>query len=145
MPNLTVFGQQIAGREHLGIATALLQSLRMVGGMLGTAIVGTMVGHLYASQITDTLDGHVDAASLAQLSDPRVLVDAESQTHLLAQWATQHLDGSMILDTTRAALVAAIHSGMGVSLVVALISLWFVRRMPLIRLERRVPTPAAGD
>src|SRR5690606_4851231 len=34
MPNLTVFGQQIAGREHLGIATALLQSLRMVGGML---------------------------------------------------------------------------------------------------------------
>lgn len=28
LPNLTVFAQQSAGRAHLGIATALLQSLR---------------------------------------------------------------------------------------------------------------------
>ena len=35
LPNLTIFGQQVAGREHLGIATALLQSLRMIGGMIG--------------------------------------------------------------------------------------------------------------
>ena len=147
MPNLTVFGQQIAGREHLGIATALLQSLRMVGGMLGTAVVGTMVGHVYASRVMDTLSQQVDADSLAALSDPRVLVDATSQADLLAQWAAQHLNGSAILDVTRAALVAAIHSGMGVSLVVALVSLWFVRKMPVIRLERRLPaTPApAGE
>ena len=144
MPNLTVFGQQIAGREHLGIATALLQSLRMVGGMIGTAIVGTMVGHVYASQVASTLDGRVDADSLAQLGDPRVLVDAASQTHLLAHWAAQHLDGAAILETTRQALVTAIHSGMGVSLAVALISLWFVRRMPGIRLERRMPAPASS-
>ncbi|MFP3759265.1 MFS transporter, partial [Cupriavidus sp. SIMBA_020] len=38
MPNLTIFAQQTAGREHLGIATALLQSLRMIGGMIGTAL-----------------------------------------------------------------------------------------------------------
>ncbi|MFP3632363.1 MFS transporter, partial [Burkholderia sp. SIMBA_045] len=42
LPNLTVFAQQTAGREHLGIATALLQSLRMVGGMIGTALTGTL-------------------------------------------------------------------------------------------------------
>ena len=40
MPNLTVFAQQTAGREHLGIATALLQSLRMIGGMIGAAVTG---------------------------------------------------------------------------------------------------------
>ena len=143
MPNLTVFGQQIAGREHLGIATALLQSLRMVGGMLGTAIVGTMVSHVYAYQVSSTLSERVDAISLTQLTDPRVLVDVESQTQLLTQWAAQHLDGAAILETTRTALVAAIHSGMGVSLLVALISLWFVRRMPSIRLERNTSTQPA--
>src|SRR6201996_7516783 len=31
LPNLTIFAQQTAGREHFGIATALLQSLRMIG------------------------------------------------------------------------------------------------------------------
>ncbi len=51
MPNLTVFAQQTAGREHLGIATALLQSLRMIGGMIGTALTGTLSAHLYASGV----------------------------------------------------------------------------------------------
>ncbi len=41
--NLNVFGQEIAGRERFGITTALLQSTRMVGGMLGTSIVATVV------------------------------------------------------------------------------------------------------
>ncbi|SOZ70872.1 membrane protein of unknown function (plasmid) [Cupriavidus taiwanensis] len=40
MPNLTVFAQQTAGREHLGIATAILQSLRMVGRMVGSRFSG---------------------------------------------------------------------------------------------------------
>lgn len=57
MPNLTVFAQQTAGRSHLGIATALLQSLRMIGGMLGTAVVGTMVNHSYFSGVESTLRG----------------------------------------------------------------------------------------
>ncbi len=39
--NLNVFGQEIAGRERFGITTALLQSTRMVGGMLGTSVVAT--------------------------------------------------------------------------------------------------------
>ena len=56
MPNLTVFGQQAAGREHLGIATAMLQSLRMVGGMIGTALTGTLISHLYRGGVQAALD-----------------------------------------------------------------------------------------
>ena len=56
MPNLTVFAQLTAGREHLGIATALLQSLRMIGGMIGTALTGTLISHLYASGVHLSLD-----------------------------------------------------------------------------------------
>ncbi|EAP70699.1 Hypothetical Protein RRSL_00166 [Ralstonia solanacearum UW551] len=55
LPNLTVFAQQSAGRAHLGIATALLQSLRMVGGMVGTALVGTLVSERYAGGVGDAL------------------------------------------------------------------------------------------
>lgn len=47
MPNLTVFAQQVAGKLHLGIATAMIQSARMVGGMIGTAVSGAAIAALY--------------------------------------------------------------------------------------------------
>src|SRR5690606_30176266 len=42
MPNLTVFIQELVERSLLGISTAVLQSTRMIGGMIGTAVVGTI-------------------------------------------------------------------------------------------------------
>ena len=134
MPTLTIFTQHAAGRAHLGIATALLQSLRMIGGMVGTAVVGTVVSHMYASRTAATLGGKVDAASLEQLSDPRVLVDAETQGRLLTQWAGQGVDGTAMLDTARQALVTAIHGGQVIALVVALAALWCVYRAPRVHL-----------
>ena len=53
--NMNIFGQEIAGRERFGITTALLQSTRMVGGMLGTSIVGTIVAHHYANVVERTM------------------------------------------------------------------------------------------
>jgi EmrB/QacA subfamily drug resistance transporter len=41
--NLNVFAQELSGRARFGITTALIQSTRMVGGMLGTATIGTLV------------------------------------------------------------------------------------------------------
>ncbi|WP_260986400.1 MDR family MFS transporter [Bordetella genomosp. 13] len=147
MPTLTIFAQQTAGRAHLGIATALLQSLRMIGGMVGTAVVGTVVSHTYASRTAATLGGKVDAASLDQLSDPRVLVDVETQARLLAQWGGQGLDGAALLDTAREALVTAIHGGQAIALVVALAALWCVRRAPKVHLALpgRSQSPASGE
>lgn len=51
MPNLTIFSQELSGRNNLGIVTALVQSIRMIGGMLGTAIIGTMVNYYYVAGI----------------------------------------------------------------------------------------------
>jgi MFS family permease len=53
--NLNVFGQEIAGRERFGITTALLQSTRMVGGMLGTSIVATIINRRYEAGVADAL------------------------------------------------------------------------------------------
>lgn len=43
LPNLTLLVQYTSSRSQLGVATAMLQTVRMVGGMLGTAIMGTWI------------------------------------------------------------------------------------------------------
>lgn len=77
--NLNVFGQEIAGRERFGITTALLQSTRMVGGMLGTSVVAVIVQHHYRDVITRTLRVLGEPAStvwLPRFDDPRILIDS---------------------------------------------------------------------
>lgn len=135
MPNLTVFAQQTAGRAHLGIATALLQSLRMIGGMLGTAVVGTLVSHRYVSSVESTLRG-ASARWLPQLNDPQMLVNPAAQTQFLAQLAHQGQDGAPLIEIARVALVGAIHQGQLIALAVAVLALWCLRHLPLVQLTR---------
>ncbi|KAG1438669.1 hypothetical protein G6F57_019749 [Rhizopus arrhizus] len=135
MPNLTVFAQQTAGRTHLGIATALLQSLRMIGGMLGTAVVGTMVSHSYFSGVESTLR-RASAQWQPELLDPQMLVNPAAQTQFLAQLAHQGQDGTSLIEIARVALVGAIHEGQLIALAVAIFALWCVRRVPLVQLAR---------
>ena len=143
MPNLTVFAQQTAGRSHLGIATALLQSLRMIGGMLGTAVVGTMVSHSYFNGVESTLRG-ASAQWLPKLNDPQMLVNPAAQTEFLAQLAHQGQDGTSLIEIARIALVGAIHEGQLIALAVAVFALWCVRRVPLVQLVRPSKPEPAG-
>jgi MFS family permease len=53
---LTLFSQQLAARSHLGAATALVQLLRLSGGMLGTAITGALLGRLHTSGTHQSVD-----------------------------------------------------------------------------------------
>ena len=80
LPNLTIFAQQTAGREHLGIATALLQSLRMIGGMIGTAMTGSLVTHMYASGVRDALD-RSGGDWFRDLGDPQILDRSRCAAH----------------------------------------------------------------
>ncbi len=141
MPNLTVFTQQTAAREYLGIATALLQSLRMIGGMLGTAICGVLINRLYTSGVEQALERQHASQWVKELSDPDVLVNHDIQSVLLAQMLKVGQNGSLLLEEARTALVAAIHSGIALLVVVCIISFWIVRYMPLIKLgAKKVPT-----
>ncbi|PPK42302.1 EmrB/QacA subfamily drug resistance transporter [Trinickia symbiotica] len=51
--NLNVFSQELSGRTRFGIITGLIQSTRMVGGMLGTATIGTLVARSLARVVAD--------------------------------------------------------------------------------------------
>ncbi|ARP87174.1 MDR family MFS transporter [Bordetella genomosp. 9] len=143
MPNLTVFAQETAGRAHLGIATALLQSLRMVGGMIGTAVVGTMVSHSYVSGVRASLENTQAGRWLADLDDPQILVNPDAQAHFLQQAAASGADGASYLEAARVSLVGAIHHGQIIVLAVCILSLWLVRRVPPVRLTRRAKVASA--
>jgi EmrB/QacA subfamily drug resistance transporter len=143
MPNLTVFAQQTAGRTHLGIATALLQSLRMVGGMIGTAVVGTMVSHSYISGVRASLESSQAMRWLDTLDDPQILVNPDAQAHFLQQAAALGRNGAALLEAARVSLVGAIHDGQIIVLAIGILSLWFVRRVPPVQLTRRTKVASA--
>jgi EmrB/QacA subfamily drug resistance transporter len=143
MPNLTVFAQETAGRALLGISTAMLQSIRMIGGMLGTAMVGTVITHHYVSGVRLSVPAGEDAAWRGLLEDPQVLVNQVVQSDFIAQMQRQNLYGESFIELARLALVSAIHSGLLLTVMVALVALGWVYRVPLIRLSRT--TGAAGS
>ncbi|MDY7579486.1 MFS transporter [Herbaspirillum sp. RTI4] len=145
LPNLTVFAQQSARREHLGIATALLQSLRMIGGMLGTALTGTLVNQMYANGVERALENDHAGRWRAEFSDPEILVNHDVQSALLSQMMQAGHDGSALLSAARDALVDAIHMGIAMAILAAVLGFWLVRRVPPIRFLTVTEEPATPE
>jgi EmrB/QacA subfamily drug resistance transporter len=145
LTNLTIFAQQSAGREHLGIATALMQSLRMIGGMLGTAITGTLVGHLYASGVRANLATDNAQQWAGQVSDPQILVNLQAQQQVLQQMNQAGHNGAMMLEMARESLVGAVHSGLAVAAAFAVIGIWRALRVPPVSLTASVEPPVMGE
>jgi EmrB/QacA subfamily drug resistance transporter len=119
-PNLIIFSQVLAGRQAIGIATAMQQSLRMVGGMVGTALVGSVVRFHYAAS--------VDPA----FTDPQVLVDRPLADVVLGRLQAGGHDGAALLLQAREALGGSIHLGLLFTVAVGAIAIWRVSRVPHI-------------
>ena len=141
LPNLTVFIQQEAGRENLGIATALMQSLRMIGSMLGTAITGTLINHLYAGSVRQALENDKAEQWFSSFSDPQILISHETQTTVLKQLADAGHNGQLLIEAARDGLIGSIHAGVGVAVVVTVIAIGLVSRVPKVTLHLQ-PEPA---
>jgi MFS family permease len=144
MPNLTIFTQEMAGRAHLGVATAAVQSLRMVGSMLGTALVGTLVTYLFSSRIGGMLSAVGASRWQHWLADPQLLVSAGDQQHFLRLTQQAGLDGAAWIVSARNALVTAIHQGQWLALAVLIFALWRLRRVPPISLSSKQPASQEG-
>ncbi|WP_253700270.1 MFS transporter [Cupriavidus pauculus] len=145
LPNLTVFAQQTAGRSHLGIATAMLQSLRMVGGMVGTALVGTLVTRSYTAGVNASLASAHATDWAGRLTDPQILIDKAAQVELLTNLQQAGHNGALLLEQARVSLVSAIHLGLLLAAVAALVGIWRVRRVPPIKLVRVHEPVMAAD
>lgn len=147
--NMNIFGQEIAGRANLGITTALMQSTRMVGGMIGTATVGMIVARSYAGGVTDALlnvTGATNAAHWAtRLGDPQVLVDAGTRSSLLTDLAQAGFDGPQLLGMSRQLLVGSIHTGLLVVAVAITAAILLVRKIPDMTLNAKSLPPPPLD
>jgi EmrB/QacA subfamily drug resistance transporter len=137
MPNLTVFVQQVAGKTRLGIATALIQSARMVGGMLGTAVAGTMARHLYRSGLERVLTAQTSALPghwIVALQDPQTLMSTQAAARFAAQVDRSGLDGAAVLASARVALVHALQTslfGVAMLMAVACAVVWLLPLIPI--------------
>ena len=59
----------------------------------------------------------------------------DAQTTLLSQLANAGHNGAMLLESARESLVAAIHIGLAVAAMVAVVAVWQSRRVPPVRLK----------
>jgi hypothetical protein len=148
--SLTVCSQQIVERVNLGAATALMQSLRTFGGMLGTALTGALLGHLYTQGVTRSLDSFQASQWLRSFASPAFLVDRKEQSALINHLVIEghsHEAMMMMMMSARATLVESIHIGLTVAAVAALIGLclaWFVPPVRVVfAAEREMVPPAA--
>ena len=146
--NMNIFVQDLAGPKRFGITTALMQSTRMVGGMLGTSLIGTLVTHNYAAGVSATLAQLAGPALAerwgARFNDPQILVDAAAQTRLLSDLASTGLSGTDLLEACRSILVGSIHIGLLITAVAGLTAVFMVRKLRHIVLQRK-PEMALGD
>lgn len=127
--SLTVCSQQIVARDHLGAATALLQSLRTFGGMLGTVMTGALLGHIYTQGVHRSLDSYQASQWFKSFASPELLVDRAEQAALINRLVSAGHAGDAMMTAARGALVDSIHVGLAVAASAALIGLclaWFV-------------------
>ncbi|MFL6414618.1 MAG: hypothetical protein ACJ74Y_02970, partial [Bryobacteraceae bacterium] len=120
--NLNVFGQELAGRGRFGITTAVIQSTRMVGGMLGTALIGTLAA--LASSL-----GRLPGRLLQQLQDPELLVDRREGEMIFHQLGPVANGTPPLLPILRHVFVTSIHLGFALTALAALAAVWQVRRI----------------
>jgi predicted MFS family arabinose efflux permease len=140
--NLNVFAQEIVGRPQVGITTALLQSTRMLGGILGTGVVATVVNRFYryhVDQILAALGKHDNIAWHARLGDPRILVDSTLRQTLLVDLQHAGLAGAILVDEARHALVSSIHLGLMLVFGAAVVAVIFSRNVAHLTFHRKLP------
>ncbi len=134
--NLNVFGQELAGNERFGITTAVIQSTRMVGGMLGTAIVGTLVTRTYIARVPAALRssvGILPGSLVNHLRDPEILLDRRGAEVLLQHLGKNAGHANLLLSVLRHVFVASIHLGFAVTAFAAMAAVWQVSRISHMR------------
>jgi len=146
MPNLTIFVQELAGRSLLGISTAVLQSTRMIGGMLGTAVVGSIVTHYYIERVRQLdVTPFGNGAWLSRLEDPQVLVNTQVQSEFIGALQRLGLHGETFILHARESLVWGVHAGLAMAVVMAVAGLvWLIRMPPFKFGSRSVQTVKDG-
>ena len=111
LPNLTLQIQAVVERRDIGIASALIQTARMLGSMIGTSLAAVIVNSSYSRHVDALLSARqLNDEALSKLVDtPQVLVRAADQATLTQLASQLHFDAATLLDDIRAGLIMGVH------------------------------------
>lgn len=121
--NVNIFAQETAGRAFFGIATSLIQSTRMIGGLFGVSLIGTWVTQHYALRVAGVLSqlsgGHADAQWASLFGDPQILIDPQRQAEAAHRLAQAPFDASQAIDALRQMFIVVLHNGFALCAILA--------------------------
>jgi EmrB/QacA subfamily drug resistance transporter len=117
--------------EKAGVASAMNDVTRQLGGAIGTAVVGSLISSLYATNLADSVSGAPDPA-LSSAEDSIGAANAVAAS-LPAS------DGAQLINAANSAFVDAMGSGFAVAAAFALIAAVFVKK--LLPSEGALPRP----
>lgn len=112
LPNLTLQIQAVVELRDVGIASALIQTTRMLGSMVGTSLAAVIVNTSYSSHVDSVLSLHgLSDNTLTQLlNTPQILVRAEDQA-AFARLATKlNFAAEPMLHEIRTGLITGVHN-----------------------------------
>lgn len=145
LPNLTIFVQYNADKAQLGIATAMLQSLRMTGGMLGTALIGTWVNHQYAAGLSERLGKYADQPWSQGLYDPQSLIAGSQHQTVVSQLIMAGRNYLTYFEEARSSLVASVHTSQMMVAVTLVVAFVLVLLLPPIKITKDKKNAATMD
>lgn len=146
MPMLTLLVQSIVERRRLGVATATIQFLRLIGSTIGTAIVASAVNAIYAREIRQAMTTGTDPRLADAFHNPQALINPNAQAELqrlVEQIGAGAADQVARLNAVaHGALVDGVRFGYVMALVLALVIavLVVVLRTPNYR-DDQLPIP----
>jgi MFS family permease len=136
-PNLTLIVQSNASRSKLGVVTAMLQSTRMVGSMLGAAVIGALISNQYKSKVNHMLETH-HATQLAHwLDNPQILFSHELADKFVKLMPTLKFDAANLLAGAEQSLIDAVHESQWLITLVGLLAFWLVYKIPVINIHHQ--------
>ncbi|MFT7775738.1 MFS transporter [Roseateles sp.] len=138
LPNFTQHILVLTSRQNGGLASALGQASRLLGGLLGAALGWALVASLFRSSVTDALAaagaGHAALASL--LDSPQVLLQPGGILKL-KQAATQSgADPGEMLVLSRNAIADAVRASYAVCAALAVACAAISARLPPFPVNR---------
>lgn len=132
IPNLIVQIQALVAKADLGASSALVQTLRTLGGMFGASIGGVIVNYKFQEGVNTELiqAGISDPRVLKLFETPQILVrslDQQSLSDLAAQLGFSAPD---LIAHTRVLLIDGVHNALYFCVVLAFISFWVSLKLP---------------
>lgn len=136
LPNLTLIVQSSALRNQLGVATAMLQSMRMVGSMLGTAIIGSFISHQYVSKVNHVLAATHASQLTSWLDDPKILFSRELSERFTKAMPKLEHDAMYFINSAQHALIDAVHESQLLIAALVILVFWLVYHIPKINVHQ---------